>query len=170
MKRLPAIIFALFISLFVVSSAMAVDPQSGGSTVKASVTNPSQTPTLTPTPTPLVVLTVTPTPIGGGTPTPTLPFGVTTTPTKAPIPGEAFYLDIAGFASPHASVVLTSGDIFLRATVADSQGNFFISQIKVPSGFSEFCLENIDFQRIGDSLTCFQIPPVTSSTSRPPDG
>jgi hypothetical protein len=61
---------------------------------------------------------------------------------------------------------MTSDNVFVRATVADSNGNFHISQIGVARGFSQFCLENVDFQRIGDSVTCFQIDPVTGNTSK----
>ncbi len=61
---------------------------------------------------------------------------------------------------------MTSNDVFVRAATADSEGNFFISQIGVQPGFSDFCLENIDFQKIGDSISCFKIPPLTASTSK----
>jgi hypothetical protein len=71
-----------------------------------------------------------------------------------------FYLSLAGWVSPHASVVLTSDGIFLRATVADSRGNFYISQVLIRTGFSKFCLEAVDFKRLGDSYTCFNIDPA----------
>jgi hypothetical protein len=76
-----------------------------------------------------------------------------------------FYLDLSGWISPYASVVLTSDGIFLRATVADSQGNFYISQVLIREGFSKFCLEAVDFKQIGDSYTCFNIPPAAGNVS-----
>ena len=74
-----------------------------------------------------------------------------------------FYLSLWGYISPFASVVLTSDGIFLRATVADEKGNFIISQVLIKAGFKSFCLDAIDFKRIGESYTCFSIPPATAS-------
>lgn len=183
MRNLPAFFVLVFfglVALLFVSSAGIVSPADGSSTVNANVNNPSLTPTFTPTPTYFNYLSSTPTPTINPTlspsltpvpsisPTPIpLPSGVTPTPSgNPPSPGESLYLDISGFASPHASIIMTTDSVFLRAAVADSQGNFYISQVKVEEGFTDFCLENTDFQRIGDSLSCFKIPPVTSSTSR----
>ncbi len=151
MKRLPAIIFVLLGSLLFVSGrAVAVEyPQDAGSTVNASVNNPSVTPTTIP----IVFLSPTPTPKGG-----------VVSPT--PAPGGAIYLSISGYASPYASIVMTSQNVFVRSAVADGKGNFYISDVHVDRGFTQFCLENVDFQRLGDSTTCFQIPPVTSTTSK----
>jgi hypothetical protein len=87
-----------------------------------------------------------------------LPKGDFTTKAFAQV-GE-LYLSLSGWISPNASVVLTSDGIFLRSTVADSKGNFYISQVLIRSGFSHFCLEAIDFRRIGDSYTCFNISPA----------
>lgn len=74
-----------------------------------------------------------------------------------------FYLSLSGYISPFASIVLTSDGIFIRATVADQYGNFSISQILIKRGFSHFCLDAIDFRRIGESFTCFSIPPAQGS-------
>jgi hypothetical protein len=71
-----------------------------------------------------------------------------------------FYLNISGYISPYASIVLTSDGIFYRATVADKLGYFFISEILIREGFSHFCLEAIDIKRIGESITCFNFPPA----------
>ena len=71
------------------------------------------------------------------------------------------YLNVSGYISPYASIVLTSDGIFYRATVADKYGYFFISQILIKEGFSHFCLEAIDIKRIGESVTCFNFPPAT---------
>src|ERR1035437_2496034 len=69
-----------------------------------------------------------------------------------------FYLNLSGYISPYASVVLTIDGIFARATVADAGGNFSISGVLIKEGFSHFCLEAVDFKRLGDSYTCFDIP------------
>ncbi len=74
-----------------------------------------------------------------------------------------FYLNLSGFISPFASVVLTSDGVFMRSAVADGSGNFFISQVLIGRSFSHFCLEAIDFRRIGDSITCFTFSPATGS-------
>ena len=74
-----------------------------------------------------------------------------------------FFLDVSGYISPYASVILTSDGVVLRATVADSKGNFYISQVLINSGFSHFCLEAVDYKQIGSSETCMTIPPATGS-------
>src|ERR1035437_3125257 len=80
------------------------------------------------------------------------------------VPAQAqvgkFYLNLSGYISPYASVVLTIDGIFVRATVADAGGNFSISGVLIKEGFSHFCLEAVDFKRLGDSYTCFDIPPA----------
>jgi len=73
-----------------------------------------------------------------------------------------FYLNISGFISPFASIVMTSDGVFIRATVADENGNFSISEILIKRGFSHFCLDAVDFKRIGESYTCFSFPPADS--------
>ncbi len=73
-------------------------------------------------------------------------------------------LSVSGFISPYASIVMTSGDgVFLRAAVADEKGNFSISQMLIKKGFSKFCLNAVDFKRIGESTTCFSFPPAKQS-------
>ncbi len=75
-----------------------------------------------------------------------------------------FYLNVSGFISPYASIVLTTQDgTFLRSTVADKNGNFYISFVLIKEGFSGFCLTAVDFQRLGESTTCFSFPPATGS-------
>ncbi|MBI2075036.1 MAG: hypothetical protein HYT83_04340, partial [Candidatus Levybacteria bacterium] len=74
------------------------------------------------------------------------------------------YLSISGFISPYASVVLTMQDgTFLRASVADEKGNFYISQVLIKRGFSGFCLTAIDFKRLGESTTCIKFPPASAN-------
>ncbi len=77
-----------------------------------------------------------------------------------------YYLDLSGFASPYASIVLTTNGQFLRSATADEKGNFFISQVSIPEGFSDFCLESVDFKRVGDSSACFTIPPAKGSVTK----
>ena len=74
------------------------------------------------------------------------------------------YLNISGFASPYASIVLTTLDgIFLRSSVADSYGKFYISQVLISKGLTGFCLTTIDFKRLGESTTCIKFPPATNN-------
>ena len=81
---------------------------------------------------------------------------------KVPVQAQVgkYYLNLSGYISPYASVVLTIDGIFVRATVADAGGNFSISGVLIKEGFSHFCLEAVDFKRLGDSYTCFDIPPA----------
>src|ERR1035437_615792 len=76
-----------------------------------------------------------------------------------------FYLSLWGCASPFASISLTFDGVFMRATVADEKGNFIISQVLIKAGFTNFCLDAIDFKRLGESYTCFSIPPATNSVT-----
>lgn len=71
-----------------------------------------------------------------------------------------FHLNISGYASPYASVVLTINGVFIRATVADSHGNFVFSDILIKRGLSGFCLTHVDYKRLGDSEACFTFPPA----------
>lgn len=77
-----------------------------------------------------------------------------------------YYLDLSGWQSPYASILLTSDGVFLRSTVADANGQFYLSSILINAGFSHFCLEAIDYKKIGTSYTCFVIPPATSSVTK----
>lgn len=71
------------------------------------------------------------------------------------------YLNVSGYVSPYASIVMTTADgTFLRAAVADGFGNFYISQVLIRRGFSGFCLTAVDFKRLGESTTCFSFPPA----------
>jgi hypothetical protein len=76
-----------------------------------------------------------------------------------------FYLYLSGYISPYASIVLTVDGIFVRATVADAGGNFSISGVLIKEGFSGFCLEAVDFKRLGDSYTCFTVPPAKANVT-----
>lgn len=95
---------------------------------------------------------------------------LTTFPSKAQSKDEtvtatigSFYLTISGYQSPFASVVLTTkGGIFLRSTVADSKGYFTISEVLITDTFAGFCLNAVDFKRIGESEACIDIAgPIT---------
>ncbi|MCL5433044.1 MAG: hypothetical protein M1524_02920 [Patescibacteria group bacterium] len=75
-----------------------------------------------------------------------------------------FYLNLSGWISPFASVVLTTLDgVFIRSTVADAGGNFYISQVLIKKGFPGFCLIAIDYHGLGESTTCFNFPPAKGS-------
>lgn len=76
-----------------------------------------------------------------------------------------FFLNLSGIASPFASIVVTSDNLVLKSTVADANGRFSFPQILIRAGFSRFCLETIDFKRIGTSLGCVSIPPATKSVT-----
>lgn len=161
---------SIILSLLIIGSKANAQ----NSDVNATVNNPVITSAPTPTPTG----TLTPTPAGGVnpslvpsgklTPAPTLTPtpGPNGSPTPTPEPGAKIYLDLSGFISPFASVIMSSDGEFIRSVTADSEGNFFISQVEVEKGFSSFCLEGIDFKRVGDSYTCFKIPPVTASRGK----
>lgn len=77
-----------------------------------------------------------------------------------------FYLDVSGFVSPYASIVMNSNDstnTFLSSAVANRKGDFNIPSILIQKGFSGFCLIAIDFKRLGESTTCFSFSPATGN-------
>jgi hypothetical protein len=76
-----------------------------------------------------------------------------------------FYLSLVGYIAPNASIVLIIDGVTARATVADANGNFSISGVLIKKDFSHFCLDAIDFKRLGESYTCFDIPPAQSSVT-----
>ncbi len=67
--------------------------------------------------------------------------------------------------SPYASIVLTSNGIFMSSTVADKGGNWSFEDILINAGFSQFCLTAIDFYRLGESTTCFNIEPAKGNVT-----
>jgi hypothetical protein len=73
------------------------------------------------------------------------------------------YFNISGMIAPNASIVLTIDGIFARSTIADQNGYFYMSDVLIKPGFSHFCLDAIDFKRLGESYTCFDIPPAIES-------
>lgn len=93
--------------------------------------------------------------------------GATIYPGNVPVQVSAqvgeFVVNISGLASPNASIVLTSEGQFLRSTVADSKGYFYITGVSVKQGFSSFCLSAVDFKRIGESEACLDFDPVVAS-------
>ena len=76
-----------------------------------------------------------------------------------------FLFNISGQISPNASIVLIIDGVTARATVADVNGYFSISGVLIKEGFSHFCLDAIDFKRLGESYTCFDIPPAQQSVT-----
>ena len=93
----------------------------------------------------------------------TLPRGSLPTTVQASV-GE-FDLTLTGYITPNASIVLTIDGVFARATVADQNGNFYITDTLIKRGASKICLDAIDFKRIGESVTCFNIPPAQGSVT-----
>lgn len=75
-------------------------------------------------------------------------------------------LNLTGYISPFASVVLSSDKVFMRSTVSDEKGNFSFTDVLIKKGFSGFCLTAVDFHRIGDSETCFSFPPAKESVTK----
>lgn len=88
-------------------------------------------------------------------------FGKTTSPSgatriKAQVNGRL--LTISGFIAPYASVGLSSGGRTLRTTVADATGKFRIENVLVWKDFKDFCLDSVDWKRLGESYSCFTVP------------
>lgn len=77
-----------------------------------------------------------------------------------------FYLNITGFASPFSSISLYIDNVFIRATVADENGNFSISQVLIKNGLSKFCLKTIDAKQLGSSESCISFPPSSGSLEK----
>lgn len=71
---------------------------------------------------------------------------------------EGFYLSISGYQSPYASLVITTQNgQFIASTTADSKGYFTISKVLVNDTISGFCLQAVDFKRLGESYSCINI-------------
>jgi len=77
-----------------------------------------------------------------------------------------YRLNISGFASPFASVILTIDGVFYRSAVADKDGNFSITDVLIKKGFDSFCLLHVDYKRIGESEACLTVPPATGSITK----
>ncbi len=77
-----------------------------------------------------------------------------------------YYVNISGYVSPFASIVMSQGSIFMASTVADPKGYFILNNVFVNEGFTDFCMEAIDIKRVGDSYTCIKIDPVFKDTSK----
>jgi hypothetical protein len=76
-----------------------------------------------------------------------------------------FQLNLFGWVSPYASVILSSNGVFMGATVADKIGDWSFVNIYIKRGFSGFCLTAIDFYRLGESETCLKIPPAEETVT-----
>ena len=74
-----------------------------------------------------------------------------------------YTLSLQGYLAPFASIVLQVDGTILRSTVADTQGYFSISSVLIKSGFDHFCLDGVDFKRLGQSEACFTVAPATGS-------
>ncbi|MBI2032691.1 MAG: carboxypeptidase regulatory-like domain-containing protein [Candidatus Levybacteria bacterium] len=71
-----------------------------------------------------------------------------------------YNLDVSGYIAPFASVVLYSRNVYLRSTVANTRGDFSISKVLLREGTTQFCLQAVDYRRLGESYTCINIPPT----------
>ena len=69
------------------------------------------------------------------------------------------YLNLSGYISPYASIVLSSNKVFYKSTTANQFGNFNIPNVLISSNFSSFCLDAIDFKRVGTSEVCISVAP-----------
>lgn len=77
-----------------------------------------------------------------------------------------FTANISGFIAPYASVVMTIDDVVVRSTVADANGNFYISQIAIKGGFDHYCLTAEDVKSLGQSKACFTFTGVTGNYTK----
>ncbi len=77
-----------------------------------------------------------------------------------------YRLNLSGFASPFASIILTIDGVFYRSAVADKDGRFSITDVLIKKGFDGFCLLHVDFKRLGESEACITVPPATGSVTK----
>lgn len=77
-----------------------------------------------------------------------------------------YTINLSGFSSPFASIVLISGGTVMHTTTADAAGNFSMSDILVKQGFNQFCLDTVDVKRLGQSEACFTIAPISGNYTR----
>ncbi len=93
------------------------------------------------------------------------PTGISPEPLKTNVSAKVgeFYLTLSGYIAPHASIVLTFNGVFAESTVANASGYFTIPDVLIKKGLPGFCLDAIDFKRLGESLTCFNISPAQGS-------
>jgi len=73
-----------------------------------------------------------------------------------------YYLNLSGIVAPYASLSIIVDNTTLTSTVADSTGKFSFSKIPITAGLTGFCLDAVDFKRLGESYTCFTIPAANS--------
>ncbi len=76
-----------------------------------------------------------------------------------------FYLSLSGYIAPFASIVLYTDGVYLRATTADQNGYFTISEVLVKAGLTRFCFDAVDFRRLGESYSCMTVPPIRENTT-----
>lgn len=76
-----------------------------------------------------------------------------------------FFVTFEGYASPFASIVITTDGQILRSTTADETGKWTIPEARVKRGFSSFCVTTIDFKRLGESEACMEIEPIYVSST-----
>lgn len=77
-----------------------------------------------------------------------------------------YKLLVAGYNSPFASIVLSSESVFMASTVANKEGEFFIENVLINKGMTEYCFEAIDGRRLGESFTCIKLPPASGDIEK----
>ncbi len=76
------------------------------------------------------------------------------------------YLNLSGYASPLATVELYINNVFIRGTIADENGVFYIPQVLIKAGLTNFCLVMVDYRHVGRSESCFDIPPASATVDK----
>jgi hypothetical protein len=74
-----------------------------------------------------------------------------------------FNLAVSGIVSPFASLSIISGGNVYKSVSANSSGAFSFSDILINRGFSDFCIDAVDWKRLGESYTCFSFPPARNN-------
>lgn len=74
-----------------------------------------------------------------------------------------FTLNISGYASKNAAVILDSNKQTLGSTIADSDGKFSYKDLPIQRGFTFMCFRQIDLKSLGQSYSCLSIPPATGN-------
>jgi len=80
------------------------------------------------------------------------------------ITGSTIPVNISGFASPNASIVIVDSDgNSITSFTADKNGSFTVTKVSLPAGSGEYCFKVVDFKRLGTSESCMTINPSTNT-------
>lgn len=90
------------------------------------------------------------------------------TPSSVQVQGTVgeYTLSISGYIAPNASISLTVDGVLLRGTVANAEGYFSLTAIKIKKDIQKFCLTAVDFRQFGDSYTCIDVPPGSGNINQ----